>query len=102
MSEQRKIYIKEYNYGSGLLVAVCDKELVGKRYEEGGLLLQITERFYKGEEATEREVVRSLKRATIANLVGKRAIKCALDNHFIEEINVIFVEGIPHAQMVKI
>jgi len=73
-----------------------------EKFEEGGLILKITERFYKGEEATEREVVRSLKRATIANLVGKRAIKCALDNHFIEEVNVIFVDGIPHAQMVKI
>ena len=102
MGEQKKLYLKEYNYGSGLLVAICDKELVGKRFEEGGLLLKISEEFYKGEEATEREAIRSLKHATIANLVGKRAIKCALNNHFIEEVNIIFVEGVPHAQMVKI
>jgi len=42
-----------------------------------------------------------LKQANIANLVGERAIKCALANSFIEEANVIFVEGVPHAQMVK-
>jgi hypothetical protein len=42
-----------------------------------------------------------LKHATIANLVGKRAIKCAVDNNFIDDANVISVDGVPHAQMVK-
>ncbi len=102
MSNQKKIYVKEHNLGSGMMVAVCDKELVGKSFEGGGLFLKISESFYKGEEVTEREVVDSLKHATIANLVGKRSIKCALDNDFIEEANVIFVDGVPHAQMMKI
>ena len=96
------MYLKEYNSGSGLLVAVCDKDLLGKNFEEGGLSLKISERFYGGEEATEGEVIASLQRATIANLVGKRAIKCAVDNDFIEEACVIFVDGVPHAQMVKL
>ncbi|MHC1611376.1 MAG: DUF424 domain-containing protein [Candidatus Methanospirareceae archaeon] len=102
MSEQKRIYVKEYDSSYGLLVAVCDKDLVGKTFKEGGLLLKISEDFYKGEEATEEEVVDSLKHARIANLVGKRAIKCAVDNDFIEEANVIFVDGVPHAQMVKL
>lgn len=102
MSNQKKIYVKKHNLGSEIMVAVCDKELVGKSFEGGGLFLKITEGFYKGEEATENEVIGSLKHATIANLVGKRTIKCALDNDFIEEANVISVGGVPHAQMVKI
>lgn len=102
MSEQKGIYIKEYNAESGLLVAVCDKDLIGRSFEEAGLCLDVTERFYKGREVSEGEVIASLKHATIANLVGKRAIKCAIDTGFIEEANVIFVDGVPHAQMVKI
>jgi len=102
MSKQKKIYIKKYDFGADIMVAVCDMELIGKSFEDRGLFLKITESFYKGEEATEREVVDSLKYATIANLVGERAIKCALDNAFIEENNVIFVAGVPHAQIVKI
>ena len=96
------MYLKEYNSESGLLVAVCDKDLMGKNFEEGELTLKISERFYKGEEATEGDVITSLRRATIANLVGKRTIKCAVDNDFIEEASVIFVDGVPHAQMVKL
>ncbi|MBA7516805.1 hypothetical protein ES705_08853 [subsurface metagenome] len=101
MSTQKKIYVKKYNFGADIMVAVCDTELIGESFEGDGLLLKISESFYKGEEATEREVVDSLKHATIANLVGERAIKCALDNDFIEEANVISVNGVPHAQMVK-
>jgi len=101
VSTQKKIYVKKYNFGADIMVAVCDTELIGKSFEGGGLLLKISESFYKGKESTEREVVDSLKHATIANLVGERAIKCALDNDFIEEANVISVNGVPHAQMVK-
>ncbi len=102
MRDKSEMYIKEYNSDLGLLVAVCDKDLVGKSFEEGELSLKISERFYKGEEATEGEVITSLQQATVANLVGKRAIQCAIDNNFIEEASVIFIDGVPHAQMVKL
>lgn len=101
MTKQKEMYIKEHNLDAGLLVAVCDMELIGKSFVDGNLNLKVTEGFYKGEEATEREVIASLKLATIANLVGKRAIKCAIANNFIADANVIFVDGVPHAQMVK-
>jgi hypothetical protein len=96
------MYVKEYKSDSGLLVAVCDKDLIGKSFEEGGLTLKISERFYKGEEVAEDAVISSLHQATVANLVGKRAIQCAIDNDFIEEASVIFIDGVPHAQMVKL
>jgi len=96
------IYIKRYDIGHEVIVAVCDVELIGKRLEEDELALMVTESFYKGEAVTESEVVASLRQATIANLVGERAVRCALANSFIEEANVIFIGGVPHAQMVRI
>jgi len=96
------IYIKRYELGLDVLVAVCDSELIGRRLEEGELSLEVSESFYKGEAVTEREVIANLRQATIANLVGERAVRCALANSFIEEANVIFIEGVPHAQMVRI
>lgn len=102
VDNQGDIYIKRYDIGPDVLVAVCDIELIGKHLEEGGLTLEVSESFYKGEAVTESEVVASLRQATIANLVGERAVRCALANSFIEEANVIFIEGVPHAQMVRI
>ena len=102
VDNQGDIYIKRYDIGPDVLVAVCDIELIGKHLEEGGLTLEVSESFYKGEAVTESEVVASLRQATIANLVGERAVRCALANSFVEEANVIFIGGVPHAQMVRI
>lgn len=102
MSKRTSMYIKEYNSGSGVLVAVCDQDLVGRSFEDGELRLTVSERFYKGEEATEEDVIGSLRHATIANLVGRRAIQCALNYKFIDETNIIVVDGVPHAQMLRL
>ncbi len=98
----RDIYVKRYDLGEEVLIAVCDKELIGRRFEEGELLLHVSESFYKGEAVTEVEMIASLKQATIVNLVGERAVGCAIANSFIDEANVLYIEGVPHAQMVRI
>lgn len=43
-----------------------------------------------------------MKRATIGNLMGKEIVELANQNGFIIMENVIFINGIPHAQFVKI
>jgi hypothetical protein len=42
-----------------------------------------------------------LENATIANLVGEIAVKCAIELGLIDPECVIKIKGIPHAQMVK-
>ncbi|MHC1579542.1 MAG: DUF424 domain-containing protein [Candidatus Alkanophagales archaeon] len=95
-------YMKVYRVGFEVLVAVCDKELVGRRFSDGFLKLEVSEEFYKGEVVGEDEVLRSLRRATIANIVGERAVRVAVENGIIDAESIIFVEGVPHAQMVRI
>jgi hypothetical protein len=102
VTPDKTIYVKEHHSASGLLVAVCDKELVGKSFEEAGLHLTVSERFYKGEEATEGDVIASLRRAMIANVVGKRAVRCAVEHDLIDAANVLVIDGVPHAQMVRL
>lgn len=84
------------------MVAVCDKRLIGKRFTQGDLVLDISENFYKGSIAKEIDVIDALNSATMANLVGPKAVKCAVDNGFVDECNVIMIEGVPHAQMIRI
>ena len=96
------MYLKVYETGTDIMVAVCDKLLIGKRFTQDDLILDISERFYKGSIVKYDEVVDALNRATIANLVGPEAVKCAIDNGFVDECNVIMIDGVPHAQMVLI
>jgi len=83
------------------VVAICDAKLLGKKFEEGQMQLEIKEQFYGGEKKTEAEVLRiirdlSAEDATF-NIVGEKAIRTALKAGIIESSGVIKIDGIPHA-----
>ncbi len=94
------MYLKSYTVNKETIVAVCDSELLGRTFCQGELHLQVNEDFFKGLLASEHDVREALKSATIANLVGKRAVDCGIDTGIIDGDCVITIEGVPHAQMV--
>ncbi len=96
------MYIKKYDTEGQIIVAVCDKNIIGKRFREGEIVLKLEESFYKGNETCEKEVKEVLSCATIANIAGERAIACAVECGCIDPETIMFIEGIPHAQMVRI
>ena len=84
------------------MIAICDKNIIGRKFKEGELMLKLDEGFYKGDEACADEVKEALASATIANIAGEKAIACAVDCGCIDPETIIFIEGIPHAQMIRI
>jgi hypothetical protein len=96
------MYLKIHKAQGHIIVAVCDKEIIGKKICDGELEIEISERFYKGRSATDREVIEALKSATAANLFGEKAVAIALENGLIEKQNVLWINGIPHAQLYQL
>jgi hypothetical protein len=96
------MYMKLYETDRQLIVAVCDKEIIGKKFQEGELTLKLEPSFYKGSDACESEIKEALSCATIANIAGEKAIACAVECGCVDPDTVIFIEGIPHAQMIRI
>ena len=96
------MYMKKYDTDGKLVVAVCDTEILGKKFKEGKLVLKLEESFYKGEEVCENDVKDALSLANIANIAGERSIACAVECGCIDPDTIIFIDGIPHAQMVQI
>lgn len=96
-----KISIKIYRHGDDILIGACDEELLGKRLKEGNLRLHVKKTFYGGILVDEDIFISYLKKATIANLVGKRTVETAIKHGFIDPNCVIYIEGVPHAQLVK-
>jgi len=84
-----------------IVVAICDKELLGKKFEEGDKTLEIKPHFYEGEEKTEEEVIKSIKMAAAEdatfNIVGKKSIQAALKTGLINQEGVREIQGIPFA-----
>lgn len=87
----------------GLLVTVCDSGLLGETFEarEGDVSLTVSEEFYGGDPAEESEVVESLGRAAVANLVGERAVGLAVEQGYVDAENVLELEGTRHAQFLR-
>ncbi|MGZ4913502.1 MAG: DUF424 domain-containing protein [Halobacteriota archaeon] len=96
------MYLKSYKVNRETIVAVCDSELLGRTFCDGELHLSVNEEFFKGLLASEHDVREALQSATIANLVGKRAVDCGIDSGIIDNDYIITIEGVPHAQMVML
>ena len=96
------MYLKSYRVNKETIVAVCDSELLGRTLRQDELHLSVDEQFFKGLLASEHDVREALKDATIANLVGKRAVNCGINSGIIDDECVITIEGVPHAQMVML
>jgi len=82
------------------VIAVCDSDLLGRKFSEGDRQLDLTSDFYKGEERDEKDVGDLIRNADIVNLVGKNAVKIGLQEEVITQDHVITIAGIPHAQAV--
>jgi hypothetical protein len=83
------------------VVAICDKELLGKIFEEEKFQLDIKESFYNGEEVDEKTAVRIIKDMSredaTFNIVGKKSINTALKTGIIKKEGISTIAGIPFA-----
>ncbi|WP_231185760.1 DUF424 family protein [Haladaptatus sp. DYF46] len=93
--------LKERDTGEGLLVAVCDTDVLGETFETDELTFTVTEEFYGGDEVDEDEIVNSLNRADVANIVGADAVALAVDAGFVDEANVLELDSTRHAQFLR-
>ena len=80
------------------IVAACDKELLGKIFEEGKFQLNVKENFYGGKEVSSEELGKIFsdmkKEDATFNLAGGKVIEVALETGVMEEKNVGEVDGI--------
>lgn len=95
-------WTKIFKTKQDLVVAICDQNLLGKEINLEKTKVKISKEFYGGKLISEHVAIRLLEQATIANLFGKEIIDIAERNGFIIKENSILIDGIPHAQFVKI
>jgi hypothetical protein len=95
------ISINVFNQGRDVIIGACDEELLGKTFSEGKFHLDVCHRFYDGKRITIKALKEYLEIATIANLVGEKAVQCAIKMGLIDSDCIIRVDGIPHAQLVR-
>jgi hypothetical protein len=92
-----KVFQTKYD----LVVAICDEEIIDKEIDKK-LKIKVSKNFYGGKLIDEEVALKLMKKATIGNLIGKKIVELAEKNGFITRENIILINGISHAQFIKI
>jgi hypothetical protein len=83
------------------VIAICDEELIGKRFEEERFQLDVKENFFKEEKVSEEELVKIIQNMSredaTFNIIGEKSINTALKAGIISQEAVGKIKGIPFA-----
>ena len=102
LKQKFKMIIKEHiTANNRLILTVCDKEIIGKKFETPDLKLDLGSDFYKGKEKTEKEIVKLFEQAYMVNLVGRESVELGLKSKIISKKDIIYIEKIPYVQAVS-
>lgn len=94
------IAVKMHMSNGEAILAACDHELLGLTFKEGRIRLHVSERFYNGEALPDEVLAERMRSASIMNLVGERTVAIAVSEGYVDEANVIVIDGVRHAQVV--
>lgn len=88
-------------YQQSIMVDICDLDLIGRKLEQDGLVINLTREYYQQEVIEQPFAQDLLKKCGIANLVGVRIIKEALDMKLAKEASVRKIAGVPFLMIYK-
>jgi hypothetical protein len=88
--------------GRNVLLAMCDAEILGRTLREGKIVFCVKEEFYKGARVNVEEAVSMIENSNIVNMVGRNIVKKAIQKGYVHPEAVLDIQGIPHAQIVKL
>jgi len=97
-----EVYMNIRKIGKNVLLAICDTEILGKTLREGKIAFHVKEEFYRGAKVGIEEAVAMIENSTIVNMIGKNVVQKAIEKGHVHPEAVLNIEGIPHAQIVKI
>ena len=92
--------VSEKKTPHGLLVVVTDSSILGKKFEEGKLQLDLSKEFYKGEEKDVEEIKDIILSSRHVHLTGEESVDLGISLGLIEKDRVIWISGVPHAEIV--
>lgn len=85
------------------IVAICDAELLGRKFEEASLQLDIKENFYnskegqpKSEKEVEKIIHKMIREDATFNIVGEKSVALVLKTGIIDKEAIKEIQGIPY------
>ncbi len=92
------MYAKKHEANGRNIVAICDENILGKKFEDGDVCLEVKRDFYNGNLINADEALKLMEDGDILNLCGEECINLAIKNSIINKNNILRINGVPHAQ----
>ncbi len=96
-----KVYLSRKWRGSILLVTICDENLLGKKFVEGKLVLNVKEEFYRGELVDVEDALDALEGCHSAILIGENTIQAAIKRGIVHPDGVHKVQNVPFTHIFR-
>lgn len=93
------VAIKQSQFG--LLIVVTDSDIIGKKFEEERLQLDLTKKFYHGEVKNKEETKHIMKTARHLHLTGKASVAIGVEMDIVDPKKIIFIDKVPHAEIMN-
>ncbi|MCX8163360.1 MAG: DUF424 family protein [Candidatus Micrarchaeota archaeon] len=103
-NKNSKIFYKIHEQQGELILALCDGELIGKKFSDSKRVLDLDtfKNFYFGQELNLKEIKILFEQCDSINIVGKEAVALALGLGYIKHEDIIYIDKIPHVQIYKL
>ena len=100
------IYLRLHETDRGAIVAMCDKELLGKVFSEGKHEIDLRKYadFYKGDLLDRNAAEKMISKDSIytANVVGKESVSICVDKGLASEGDIAMISGVPYLHIYRI
>lgn len=91
-----------YEIQKETILAICDSRIAGRVFTEDRVVLNAKKSFYCAHECGPIKAKRLFEQATIINATGERIVNLLLEQNLVDRDRILWVNGVPHAQMVKL
>lgn len=88
-------------YQGSTMVDICDLELMGSKLEQDGLVINLAREYYQQQVIEQPHAQELLQKCDIANLVGDRIVRQALDMKLAKEASIKRIAGVPFLMIYK-
>ncbi len=94
--------VAQHHSEGRLILAVCDKSVHGKRLEDGEAVLDLSSKFYHGEEKDAAAIEKLMLQAYTIHAVGKNAVAAVIKLRLATRDDTKTVAGVPHVQVLML
>jgi hypothetical protein len=99
MTDGPAIFMRIHAAGDQVILAACDKELLGRTLVRGDLQFKISYHFYGGDLVNEKTFLMMMGQVTSANVVGNHCVGLLIESGMVEKESVIRIENVMHVQV---